>query len=118
MKRSRFGVPVTLGGSAAAWAWPAAAEVPYGAETASGSFLALLTERLEFTVNHIPALGRHLLTLPDAISGRTALLLLGIVVIGLADAADADSLAALFMPTAPAILPAPTVALLKGENRR
>lgn len=84
MKRSRFGVPVTLGGSAAAWAWPAAAEVPYGAETASGSFLALLTERLEFTVNHIPALGRHLLTLPDAISGRTALLLLGIVVIGLA----------------------------------
>lgn len=41
-----------------------------------------------------------------------------IVVIGLADAADADSLAALFMPTAPAILPAPTVALLKGENRR
>lgn len=83
MKWSRFGTAWTLGGSAAAWAWPAAAEAPYATEGASGSFLALLTERLEFTVRHIPALGRHLGALPDMISGHTVLLLVGIVVVGL-----------------------------------
>ncbi|MFZ5782552.1 MAG: mechanosensitive ion channel family protein [Pseudomonadota bacterium] len=83
MKWSRFSVAWVLGGSAAACAWPAAAEAPYASEGASGSFLALLTERLEFTVHHVPALGRHLASLPGMISGHTVLLLVGIVVIGL-----------------------------------
>ena len=48
------------------------------------SFLKLLTERLEFTLKQIPALGRHLASLPDIVDGRTVLLLLGIVVAGLA----------------------------------
>ena len=34
-------------------------------------------ERLEFTFNHIPALGRHLARLPEILGGRTALLLAG-----------------------------------------
>jgi small-conductance mechanosensitive channel len=84
MTRSRFGTAVALGGSAAAWAGPALAETAYAAESASGSFIKLLTDRLEFTVNQIPALGRHLAALPTMIPGRTALLLLGIVVAGLA----------------------------------
>src|SRR5262245_196460 len=83
MRRSRFGIALALGGSAAAWASPAAAETAFAAESTSGSFIKLLTERAEFTVNQIPALGRHLAGLPDMVSGRTALLLLGMVVAGL-----------------------------------
>jgi small-conductance mechanosensitive channel len=84
MKRSGLGIAAALGGSAAVWACSAAAETAYAAESSSGSFLKLLTERLEFTVKQIPALGRHLANLPDIVGGRTALLLLGIVVAGLA----------------------------------
>jgi len=84
MKRSGLGIAAALGGSAAVWACSAAAETAYAAESTSGSFLKLLTERLEFTVKQIPALGRHLANLPDIVGGRTALLLLGIVVAGLA----------------------------------
>jgi len=83
MNRSRFGIALALGSSAAAWAGAAAAETAYAAESTSGSFIKLLTDRLEFTVNHIPALGRHLAALPGMISGRTVLLLIGIVVAGL-----------------------------------
>ena len=75
---------MTLGVAVAAWACAAAAETAYSAESTSGSFLKLLTERLEFTVRKIPALGQHLASLPDIVGGRTALLLLGIVVAGLA----------------------------------
>ena len=84
MTRSRFGIGMTLGGAVAVWACAAAAETAYSAESTSGSFVKLLTERLEFTVRKIPALGHHLASLPDIVGGRTALLLLGIVVAGLA----------------------------------
>ena len=84
MTRSRYGIAAALGGFATVWACSAAAETAYGAEGASGSFLKLLTERLEFTIKHIPLLGQHLANLPNIVSGRTALLLLGIVVAGLA----------------------------------
>ena len=84
MTRSRFARAAALGGFAAAWAGSAAAETAYGTEGATSSFLKLLTERLEFTLKQIPALGRHLASLPDIVDGRTVLLLLGIVVAGLA----------------------------------
>ena len=84
MARSKFGIAATLAGLAAAWAGSAAAQSAFQTESATGSFLKILTERLEFTVNQIPALGGHLMRLPDIVSGRTALLLLGIVVAGLA----------------------------------
>jgi moderate conductance mechanosensitive channel len=84
MTRSRHGIAATLGVLAASWAGAAAAETAYSAEGGTDSFLKLLIERLEFTVQQIPALGRHLANLPDIIDGRTTLLLLGIVVAGLA----------------------------------
>src|SRR5882757_4513073 len=84
MTRSRFARAAALGGFAAAWAGSAAAETAYGTEGATSSFLKLLTERLEFTLKQIPALGRHLASLPEIVDGRTVLLLLGIVVAGLA----------------------------------
>src|SRR5437764_126804 len=87
MRRSRFAIAIALGSFAAAvspMAGPALARTAYGAESATGSFLKLLTERLEFTVDQIPALGRHLANLPEIVGGRTAALLLGIVVAGLA----------------------------------
>ena len=83
MTGSRFARAAALGGFAAAWACSAAAETAYSAD-AAGSFLKLLSDRLEFTLKQIPALGRHLASLPDIVGGRTALLLLGIVVAGLA----------------------------------
>ncbi len=73
-----------VGGFVGEWACAAAAQPAYGADTATATFLKVLTERLEFTVHQVPALGRHLASLPEVISGRTALLLLGIVVAGLA----------------------------------
>jgi small-conductance mechanosensitive channel len=84
MTRSRHGIAATLGVLAASWAGAAAAETAYSAEGGTDSFLKLLIERLEFTVQQIPALGRHLANLPDIIDGRTTLLLVGIVVAGLA----------------------------------
>jgi len=84
MTRSRFATAAALGGFATAWAGSAAARTAFSAESATGSFLTLLTDRLEFTLKQIPALGQHLANLPDIVGGRTALLLLGIVVAGLA----------------------------------
>src|SRR5437764_432985 len=84
MTRSRFAIASALAVSAAAWASSAAAETAYAAESATGSFLKILTDRLEFTMRHIPALGRHLVQMGDIIGSRTALLLVGIVVAGLA----------------------------------
>ncbi len=83
MTRSRFGIVPVLGASAAGWAVPALAETPYAGDTASTSFIKLLTERLEFTVNAIPSLLRFLHDLPGVLPGRTWLLLAGIVVAGL-----------------------------------
>jgi len=70
-----------VGGFVGEWACAAAAQSAYAADSA---FLKVLTERVDFTVHQIPALGRHLWQLPSVIDGRTALLLLGIVVAGLA----------------------------------
>ena len=84
MTRSRHGIAATLGVLAASWAGAVAAETAYSAAGGTDSFLKLLTERLEFTVQQIPALGRHLARLPEIVDGRTVLLLLGIVVAGLA----------------------------------
>ena len=89
MSRSRYGKTAALGGFAAAacsvlLAGSAIAETAYSSEGATGSFLKILSERLDFTISHIPALGTHLANLPDIVSGRTALLLLGILVAGLA----------------------------------
>ncbi len=70
-----------IGGFVGEWVRSAAAQSAYAADSA---FLKVLTERVDFTVHQIPVLGRHLAALPDIIDGRTALLLLGIVVAGLA----------------------------------
>ncbi len=55
---------------------------------ASGGMLAPmlreLTDRIDLVFANLPALGRYLLGLPDLIGGRTAALLIGIVVAGLA----------------------------------
>jgi small-conductance mechanosensitive channel len=83
MKRSSWGGALAIGGLAATWALPGGAQTVTGGHSAAASFLLLLTERFEFTVAQLPALGAHLLSLPQAIGGRTALLLIGIVVAGL-----------------------------------
>ena len=83
MKRSGFGGAAVIGGCTAAWAWPATAETAYAGGGAGGSFLAVLTERLEFTLQQFPALGRYLAQLPDTVGGGATLLLLGIVIAGL-----------------------------------
>jgi small-conductance mechanosensitive channel len=83
MKRSSCGLAVVLGSIAGFHTVAVAADTAYSTEGATGSFLKLLTDRLEFTVRHIPELGRYLASLSDMIDGRAALLLLGIVVAGL-----------------------------------
>jgi len=70
-----------VGGFVGEWACSAAAQSAYAADSA---FLKVLTERVDFTVHKIPALGRHLADLPNLVGGSTALLLLGIVFAGLA----------------------------------
>ena len=83
MTGSRFGIVLAMGASAAGWAGPALAENPYASESASTSFLKMLTDRLEFTVNAIPSLLHFLRGLPGLLPGGTWLLLAGIVVAGL-----------------------------------
>lgn len=83
MKRSSCGGAFAIGALAATWAFPAMAQTVTGGHTATAGFLLLMTERFEFTVAQLPALGAHLLALPQTIGGRTALLLVGIVVAGL-----------------------------------
>ncbi|WP_395713724.1 mechanosensitive ion channel family protein [Reyranella sp.] len=84
MMRSRYRFGALAGGWAAFWATVAVADSAYNTEAGTtGSFLKLLTERLEFTLREIPALGAHLTGLPGQISDRVALLLLGIVAAGL-----------------------------------
>ena len=83
MKRSSCGGAFAIGALAATWAFSATAQTVTGGHTATAGFLLLMTERFEFTVAQLPALGAHLLTLPQTIGGRTALLLVGIVAAGL-----------------------------------
>jgi small-conductance mechanosensitive channel len=83
MKRSSCGGAFAIGALAATWAFPAMAQTVTGGHTATAGFLLLMTERFEFTIAQLPALGAHLLALPQTIGGRTALLLVGIVVAGL-----------------------------------
>ena len=83
MKRSSSGSASAIGGLVGAWAFPAAAQAVTAGEGAAASFLMLMTERFEFTFAQLPALGAHLLALPQVVGGRTALLLVGIVVAGL-----------------------------------
>ena len=83
MKRSSRGGASAIGALAATWAFPAMAQTVTGGHSASAGFLLLMTERFEFTVAQLPALGAHLLALPQTIGGRTALLLVAIVVAGL-----------------------------------
>jgi moderate conductance mechanosensitive channel len=81
--RSRYGITIAAGAGGGVWACPAAAQAVTGGEGAAGTFLALLTERFEFTFSQLPALGAHLMRLPEIVGGRTALLLVGIVAAGL-----------------------------------
>jgi small-conductance mechanosensitive channel len=68
-----------LVGTGTAWA-----QTAYGTSDTATSLLRLLMDRLDFTIRQIPALGAHLSNLPNLVDGRSALLLLGIVVAGLA----------------------------------
>ncbi|TAJ24679.1 MAG: mechanosensitive ion channel [Reyranella sp.] len=82
MKRSRYGAAAT-GALIADWAFPASAQAVTGGTGAAANFIALLTERFEFTFAQLPALGAHLARLPQAIGMKTAFLLAAIVVAGL-----------------------------------
>jgi moderate conductance mechanosensitive channel len=82
--RSRCGIAAAAGGLAAVWTSVASARPAFGDEGTTGSFLALVTDRFGFSVSQIPALWTHLAQLPEIVGGRTALLLLGVVVAGLA----------------------------------
>jgi small-conductance mechanosensitive channel len=67
-----------------AWAQAAPTGQTFAASTSLGSFVDMLSHRVDHTIEHIPKLGRYLLDLPDLFSVRTTLLLVGIVVVGLA----------------------------------
>ena len=67
------------------WTLPVLAQAVDSKAAGGGSFLDALTVRLEVAISHFPALIAHLLRLPEIIAGaRTALLLAGIVIAGLA----------------------------------
>jgi len=85
MKRSRHGIAsaIVAGGLVAGWAYSVAAQVA-AVSGAGDSFLQVVAKRLELTISHFPALAAHLARLPEIIGGRTALLLVGILVAGLA----------------------------------
>ncbi len=71
------------GGLAAVWACPAVAQMAPASEAASGSILRIMAAKLELAISHLPALVAHLARLPEMVGGRTALLLVAIVVAGL-----------------------------------
>ncbi|MDP3163649.1 MAG: mechanosensitive ion channel [Reyranella sp.] len=52
--------------------------------SSGGTLLDVVSSRLELTISHFPALAAHLARLPETIGGRTALLLVGMLVAGLA----------------------------------
>ena len=72
---------LAIAGTQAALAQVTAA--PVGAQ-AAGSFLQVLTGRLEHTIQHIPSLNEHLARLPGIVGGRSAVLLIGMVLAGMA----------------------------------
>ncbi len=76
---------------------PAAAQMASVAED-PGSLLRLLAARLELTIARLPELVEHLARLPETVGGRTALLLAGIVVAGLAAEYAMRNLLRLAMP--------------------
>ena len=85
MRRSRHGIAsaVVAGGLVAGWAYSVAAQVA-AVSGAADSFLQVIAKRLELTISHFPVLAAHLARLPELVSGRTALLLVGMIVAGLA----------------------------------
>jgi len=78
---------LTVVAAAALAAVPATARAETGKAFDSGgeltSFFGMLTDRLDQTIQHIPKLGRYLLTLPNLFPLRETLLLVAIVVVGL-----------------------------------
>ena len=62
---------------------PAAAQMASVADD-PGSLLRVLASRLELTIARLPELVEHLARLPEMVGGRTALLLAGVIVAGLA----------------------------------
>ena len=76
---------MTAAGLAAVWACPALAQMAPGNEPAgTGSVVHLLAAKLELAISRLPDLMAHLARLPEIVGGRTALILIGIVVAGLA----------------------------------
>jgi small-conductance mechanosensitive channel len=82
--QSRWTLAAAGGGLAVAWTGTAVAQGAAAGTAATGTFLQVITGRLEHTIQHIPSLNEHLVRLPGIVSGRTVLLLIGIVVAGLA----------------------------------
>ncbi len=77
-----LGAPGAVWAQAAPQAAPPVGKALSGA-SALGSFLTMLSERLDHTVEHIPKIGRYLLGLPEQFDLRTTALLVGIVAAGL-----------------------------------
>lgn len=91
MKRSSFvALAALLAGAGNAWAQthPEAAPTAGSFMGSTGSsisrFLTMLSDRVDHTIEHIPKLGRYLLSLPEMFGGKTIILLIGIIVVGLA----------------------------------
>ena len=82
--RSIRGVGLAIGGLFTVWDLTAAAQVAEAKTNAGGTLLEAVSTRLELTISHFPALAAHLARLPEMIGGRTALLLVGMLVAGLA----------------------------------
>lgn len=83
--RSIRGVGLTIGGLFVVLDLTAAAEVAEAKTSgASATLLEVLSGRLELIISHFPALAAHLARLPEMIGGRTALLLVGMLIAGLA----------------------------------
>ena len=83
--RSIRGVGLAIGSLFVVWDLTAAAEVAEAKTSgASATLLEVLSGRLELIISHFPALAAHLARLPDMIGGRTALVLVGMLVAGLA----------------------------------
>ena len=83
--RSIRGVGLAIGSLFVVWDLTAAAEVAEAKTSgASATLLEVLSGRLELIISHFPALAAHLARLPEMIGGRTALVLVGMLIAGLA----------------------------------
>ncbi len=83
--RLKRGLTAVAGGIAAVSvvAAPVVAQTTYGGESATAPLLKFLTERLEATAAQEPALLGHLANLSAIFDGRSAALLVGVIVAGL-----------------------------------